>query len=71
MKKDDSNKLYLLVNSKENMDALEHYVNLRVDFLKNELTGAQDFNTVKYLQGSINEIKRLLTLRQEVNNPKD
>jgi hypothetical protein len=53
------------------MDALEHYVNLRVEFLKNELLAAQDFNRVQYLQGSVNEIKRLLNLREEVNNSKD
>jgi hypothetical protein len=71
MKREDANKLYLLVNSKNDMDALEHYVNLRVEFLKNELLAAQDFNRVQYLQGSVNEIKRLLNLREEVNNSKD
>jgi hypothetical protein len=71
MKKTVANELYTFVNTKANMDALTLYVNLRIEALKNDLTSVRDWETVNKLQGSIAELKRIYTLRDEVNNPKD
>jgi len=71
MNKKNANELYALVNSKANMDALNFYVDLRVNFLKEQLVSAQSIEEVRRFQGAILEISRLKTLRDEVNNPKD
>jgi hypothetical protein len=71
MKKKDSESLYLFVNSKANMDALHFYMNLRVEELKEQLVHARDMDTITRFQGAIAELKRLASLREEVNNPKD
>ena len=71
MRKHEAQELYLLVNTKADMDALLFYVALRIEDAKERLMLATDMETVHKLQGSINELKRFYTLREEVNNPKD
>lgn len=71
MKKEDAQKLVTLVNNKENMDALSHYMNLRVDHYKDLLTYASNYEEVRKYQGAIEELHRLRTLREEVLNPRD
>jgi len=71
MRKEVANELYALVNTKANMDALNLYVNLRIDFLKDELASATAWDTVQKFQGAIEELKRFSKLRDEVNNPRD
>jgi len=71
MNKKDAEKLLILVNSRPNVDALEFYMGLRIDFLKDQLTSATSIEEVRKYQGAIEELKRLKTLRDEVNNPRD
>jgi hypothetical protein len=71
MKKKDAEFLLPLVNSKEMMDRLIHYMELRVSHLKESLVAASDIEGVKRLQGAIEEVRRLKSLRDEVLNPKD
>jgi hypothetical protein len=70
MKKKDANELVLFVNTKANMDALNFYVNLRIEELKEALVSVP-VEELKRVQGKIEELKRFYTLRDEVNNPKD
>lgn len=71
MNKKQSNELYLFVNEKANRDALEFYTELRISILKDSLVRADGIEEVRRLQGAIEEVKRLKTLRDEVINPKD
>lgn len=71
MNKKQSTELYLFVNEKTNRDALEFYTELRISALKDSLVRADGIEEVRRLQGAIEEVKRLKTLRDEVINPKD
>lgn len=71
MKKKDAEKLLSLVNSKPSVDALVFYMELRIEYLKEQLVSAVSIEDVRRIQGAIEEIKRLNTLRDEVNNPRD
>lgn len=53
-----------LVNSDSN-DMLIQYVNYRIEQLHKELENVQQ-DRLGYVQGSIAEIKKLLTLREQV-----
>ena len=63
---DTARKLLSLVNSKQNMDRLSAYVADRISFLHRELESKNDPIDIYRLQGQIKEVKRLLTLREEV-----
>lgn len=69
MKRKDAEVLMLTVNDKMHMNALLHYMELRVSALKEALTKAHSWDEVKRFQGAIEELQRLSRLREEVNNP--
>lgn len=71
MRKEDAQKLLFVVNNKETMDSLQHYMNLRVEHYKDLLTYAANYEEVRKYQGAIEELLRLRTLREEVLNPRD
>ncbi len=71
MNKSDSQNVRPLVENSKSMEALLHYVGLRVSALTESLLYAQDMNQVKLIQGAVEELKRFKTLRDEVNNPRD
>lgn len=71
MNKKNAEKLLGLVNSKSNMDAIVFYVDLRIDYLKEQLVSASTVEDLRRYQGAIEELKRLKTLREEVNTPRD
>lgn len=56
----------ILVNDPVMYNKLCEYANFRIEYLKEELVKAQDIKTVTFLQGQINEIKKILTLKAEV-----
>ena len=59
-------KLLPLVNSKNNLDALEIYMESRIiDMHRNMLQG-YDMKAMYQAQGAIQELRRLRTLRDEV-----
>ena len=71
MIKNDAQNVRPLVESPKSMDALMHYVNLRISTLTESLLYAQTIEQVKVIQGAVEELKRFRTLRDEVNNPRD
>lgn len=71
MRKQDAEKLYVAVNSKPFVDALLHYSELRVSHLKDKLVMCTTLEELQKIQGAIEEIGRLKTLRDEVNEAKD
>lgn len=48
------------------MDLLHEYVENRIDILRGQLETAKDMDRVRQIQGSIQELKRFKTLREEV-----
>jgi hypothetical protein len=48
------------------MDLLHEYVGNRIDILRGQLETAKDMDRVRQIQGSIQELKRFKTLREEV-----
>lgn len=71
MKRSDAEKLYFFVGSKDNLDALGFYAELRIAFLKDQLVTAKDIEEVRKYQGAIEELRRIRNLKDEVQNPKD
>jgi len=67
MNKELARDLSYVVNVKVNYDSLLAYMDFRIEELKNRLVSASNMEEVKSLQGAIEEIKRLKTLRDEVN----
>ena len=55
-----------MVNDKPHMDLLHEYVDNRIDILRGQLETAKDMDRVRQIQGSIQELKRFKTLREEV-----
>lgn len=53
-----------LVNT--NNDALLEYAMYRLGFLRNELETLVEINDILRIQGQIKELRRLITLRDEV-----
>lgn len=49
-----------------NNDALIEYANYRIDMLRHDLETLVEINDILRIQGQIKEIRRLLTLRDEV-----
>lgn len=70
MKKLDAEKIKPLVNNKVALDALEHYLSLRVEALKESLLSAPIDQVVRY-QAACEELRRFRHLRDEVNNAED
>tara|TARA_R100000742_G_C4256270_1_gene74138 strand:+ start:678 stop:905 length:228 start_codon:yes stop_codon:yes gene_type:complete len=59
-------KLLSLVSTKKNVDALEEYMNERVNAAHLVMEQAIDPKDLYQAQGAIKELKRLKTLRDEV-----
>jgi len=55
-----------LVNNKEALDSLIFYAELRIEDNRKYLETAKSFEQVKEYQGAIREMKRFITLRDEV-----
>ena len=68
MKKQDAERIRPLVTNLGATDALEHYLQIRLEALKESLVTASDMDFVVRVQGAINEIKRFRNLRDEVLN---
>lgn len=70
MKKQDAEKIKPLVNNHAALDALEHYLVLRVEALKESLLYATG-DQVQRFQAAAEELRRLKHIRDEVNNAED
>lgn len=71
MNKELAKSLVHFVNDPYTNEAYLAYASDRIEFLKNQLVSARDYEEVKELQGRINELKRFETLRDEVLQFKD
>lgn len=61
-------KLKPLVNNKDLYDVFLDYLNTRVKYYHSVLEQAPDDKDLHKAQGSIKELRRLMKLREEVNN---
>lgn len=59
--------LQLLVNTPDSNSRLQTYADYRVEILKEQLTGEKDPRRITEIQGAIRELRRIDTLRDEVN----
>jgi hypothetical protein len=66
-----ANQLVFFVNDPATREAYEMYVSYRIDYLKEQLCTTRDADEIKALQGAIKELRRFLTLRDEVLSKKD
>lgn len=71
MKKQDADKIKPLVNNHASLEALEHYLQLRVEALKESLLSVPTWDQAIKAQAAVEELKRFRHLRDEVNNAKD
>lgn len=71
MNKELAKSLLYFVNDVATSEAYLKYASFRIDFLKEQLTSARDFEEIKGLQGAIRELRRFETLRDEVLQFKD
>lgn len=55
-----------LVNDKDMMDRLQAYCDERIDTLRGHLETTKEIENIRYIQGSIAELRRFKTLRDEV-----
>jgi len=55
-----------LVNDKEMMDRLQSYCDERIDTLRGHLETTKEIENIRHIQGSIAELRRFKTLRDEV-----
>ena len=55
-----------LVNDKGVMELLEKYAKARIELLRDQFEQTQQPDRIEFTQGSIAELRRLLTLREEV-----
>jgi len=58
--------ILLLVNRKETYDLLQEYVDKRISVLHEQLEITLDETAIRLIQGSIKELRRFKTLREEV-----
>lgn len=59
-------KLLIMVNDTAHMELLHSYVAGRMEILRGQLETAKDMDRVRQIQGSIQELKRFKTIREEV-----
>jgi hypothetical protein len=71
MNKQDAQRLQPLVGSKANIDDLVFYMDHRISIIKDRLLGVKNWEEVLRLQGAIDELSRLKSLREEVLNPRE
>lgn len=55
-----------LVNDKDMMDRLQSYCDERIENLRGHLETTKDIESIRHIQGSITELRRFKTLRDEV-----
>ena len=65
MNRDVARQLLLLVNDKEMMDRLTVYALARIEGLRGQLEISKDQDRIREIQGSIAELRRFATLRDE------
>ena len=65
MNRDVARQLLLLVNDKEMMDRLTVYALARIEGLRGQLEISKDQDRIREIQGSIQELRRFATLRDE------
>ena len=65
MNRDVARQLLLLVNDKEMMDRLQSYALARIEGLRGQLEISKDQDRIREIQGSIQELRRFSTLRDE------
>ena len=58
-------RLLIMVNDRQNMDLLHEYVGNRIEVLRSQLETANEIDRIRQIQGSIQELKRFKTLREE------
>jgi hypothetical protein len=66
MNQQDYRSLLLLVNTKDQYSLLTEYADKRIQILQSQISTETDMDRVKRIQGSIAELNRLKTLRDEV-----
>jgi|TARA_R110000851_G_C13075424_1_gene565220 hypothetical protein len=66
MNQQDYRALLLLVNSKDHYSLLKEYAEKRLVTLLSQLSTETDMDRVKRIQGSVLELRRISTLRDEV-----
>jgi len=69
MRKKDSEKFLFLVNSIGISELLGEYADYRINLLTQEFQSISSLEELRGLQRAIVELKRLKTLKDEVNNP--
>lgn len=67
MDKSDYKSLLILVNDERSNDALTLYANKRIEMVRKDLEHAVSWEQARLFQGQLMELRRLLTLRSEVN----
>ena len=55
-----------LVNNKHAMELLKDYARARIEVRRDQLEQTQQTDRFEFTQGSLAELRRLLTLREEV-----
>lgn len=63
---DIARNLIMLVNSLPVMESLEEYIDWRISQIQKTLAQTSDFNEILRNQGSLRELERFKTLRDEV-----
>ena len=66
MIQDVAKELLKVVNDKKTMDALEKYMNYRVEELHKLLEQQDKISDINKAQGAIKELRRIKTLREDV-----
>lgn len=66
MDRELAKKLVLFVNTPGNMDSLDLYIQAQLDWNKEQLIYAHDFETVRFHQGRIRELLELSKIRVKV-----
>jgi hypothetical protein len=67
MKKEQYREVLILVNDHDKMGVLKKYAEYRIDDLRSFLETQKDPQKIYELQGAIAELRRIATLRDEVN----
>jgi hypothetical protein len=65
MDKDTARSILPLVNDVDRYDLLQSYVRARIEVLRGYLESTKELNKVLEIQGSIAELRRFQTLREQ------
>jgi|TARA_R110000744_G_scaffold77081_6_gene152345 hypothetical protein len=66
MTQQDYRSLLILVNTKDQYHLLKEYASKRIETLLAQISTETDMDRVKRIQGSVAELRRIKTLRDEV-----